>query len=120
MIKDNQKRLNNFHVVLDAIVILLSYALAWYIPVSYTHLDVYKRQVLIGMCFLGSVQIFFIGLVGEYILSINSRVMKRPLVIEEERLNFEENHHPESNPQDRGKTPCNADVEAGREQQVQG
>ena len=63
---------------------------------------------------------FFIGLVGEYILSINSRVMKRPLVIEEERLNFEENHHPESNPQDRGKTPCNADVEAGQEQQVQG
>lgn len=45
--------------------------------------------LLIGMCFLGSVQIFFIGLVGEYILSINSRVMKRPLVIEEERLNFD-------------------------------
>lgn len=46
--------------------------------------------LLIGMCFLGSVQIFFIGLVGEYILTINSRVMKRPLVVEEERLNFEE------------------------------
>jgi glycosyltransferase involved in cell wall biosynthesis len=45
--------------------------------------------LLIGMCFLGSVQIFFIGLVGEYILSINTRVMKRPLVIEEERLNFD-------------------------------
>lgn len=45
--------------------------------------------VLIGMCFLGSVQIFFIGLVGEYILTINSRVMKRPLVVEEERLNFD-------------------------------
>ncbi len=44
--------------------------------------------VLIGMCFLGSVQIFFIGLMGEYILSINARVMIRPLVIEEERLNF--------------------------------
>ena len=44
--------------------------------------------VIIGMCFLGSVQIFFIGLMGEYILSINARVMKRPLVIEEERLNF--------------------------------
>lgn len=44
--------------------------------------------VLIGMCFLGSVQIFFIGLMGEYILSINARAMKRPLVIEEERLNF--------------------------------
>lgn len=46
--------------------------------------------MLIGMCFLGSVQIFFIGLVGEYILSINSRVMKRPLVVEEERINFDE------------------------------
>ena len=44
--------------------------------------------MLIGMCFLGSVQIFFIGLVGEYILSINARVMKRPLVVEEERINF--------------------------------
>ena len=47
--------------------------------------------LLIGMCFLGSVQIFFIGLVGEYILTINARVMKRPLVVEEERINFEEN-----------------------------
>ena len=46
--------------------------------------------LLIGMCFLGSVQLFFIGLVGEYILTINARVMKRPLVVEEERLNFEE------------------------------
>ena len=44
--------------------------------------------LLIGMLFLGSVQIFFIGVVGEYILSINQRVMKRPLVVEEERINF--------------------------------
>ena len=46
--------------------------------------------LLIGMCLLGSIQMFFIGLVGEYILTINARVMKRPLVVEEERLNFEE------------------------------
>ena len=97
-----------------AFVYLIMKLLYWYdFPAG-------MAPVLIGMCFLGSVQIFFIGLVGEYILSINSRVMKRPLVIEEERLNFDENHHPESNPQDRGKTPCNADVEGGREQQVQG
>ncbi len=44
--------------------------------------------MLIGMLFLGSIQIFFIGLLGEYIMSINQRVMKRPLVVEEERLNF--------------------------------
>ena len=45
--------------------------------------------MLIGMLFLGSVQLFFIGLLGEYIMSINQRVMKRPLVIEEERINFD-------------------------------
>lgn len=44
--------------------------------------------VLIGMLFLGSVQIFFIGIIGEYVLSINQRLMKRPLVVEEERINF--------------------------------
>lgn len=46
--------------------------------------------MLIGMLFLGSVQLFFIGFMGEYIMSINQRVMKRPLVIEEERLNFDQ------------------------------
>ena len=46
--------------------------------------------ILIGMLFLGSIQIFFIGLIGEYILTINQRVMKRPLVVEEERVNFDE------------------------------
>lgn len=44
--------------------------------------------VLIGMFFLGSIQLFFLGFIGEYILSINQRVMNRPLVIEEERINF--------------------------------
>lgn len=44
--------------------------------------------MLIGMLFLGSVQLFFIGFLGEYIMSINQRVMKRPLVIEEERINM--------------------------------
>ena len=44
--------------------------------------------VLIGMLFLGSVQILFIGVVGEYVLAINQRSMKRPLVVEEERINF--------------------------------
>ena len=46
--------------------------------------------MLIGMLFLGSVQLFFIGFLGEYIMSINQRVMKWPLVIEEERINFNE------------------------------
>ena len=45
--------------------------------------------MVIGMFFIGSVQLFFIGLLGEYIMNINQRVMHRPLVIEEERINFE-------------------------------
>lgn len=44
--------------------------------------------LLLAVLFLGSVQILFIGMVGEYVLSINQRVMKRPLVVEEERINF--------------------------------
>lgn len=46
--------------------------------------------ILIGIFFLSALQIFFIGFLGEYILSINTRVMKRPLVIEEKRINFED------------------------------
>jgi glycosyltransferase involved in cell wall biosynthesis len=44
--------------------------------------------MLIGMMFLGAVQLFFIGFIGEYILTINQRIMKRPLVIEEKRINY--------------------------------
>lgn len=44
--------------------------------------------MVIGMCFIGSVQMFFIGLLGEYVMNINTRVMHRPLVVEEERINF--------------------------------
>lgn len=44
--------------------------------------------ILIGVFLFGSIQLFFIGLVGEYIISMNSRIMNRPLVIEEKRINF--------------------------------
>lgn len=44
--------------------------------------------VVIGMFFLGSVQLFFLGFLGEYVMSISYRIMHKPLVIEERRLNF--------------------------------
>ncbi len=44
--------------------------------------------ISIGVFALGGIQLFFVGLVGEYILNINTRMMKRPLVVEEERINF--------------------------------
>lgn len=49
-----------------------------------------QAPILIGMFFLGAVQLLFLGIIGEYILSMNRRLMKRPLVVEEERINFEE------------------------------
>ncbi|MCC0655726.1 glycosyltransferase family 2 protein [Clostridioides sp. ES-S-0123-01] len=45
--------------------------------------------ISVGVFFLGSVQLFFIGFLGEYILNINTRIMNRPLVIEEKRINFD-------------------------------
>lgn len=44
--------------------------------------------IVISLFFFSSVQLFFIGLLGEYVASINTRVMKRPLVVERERINF--------------------------------
>lgn len=49
-----------------------------------------NAPILIGVFVLGGIQLFFIGLLGEYILNINTRMLKRPLVIEEKRLNFDE------------------------------
>ena len=45
--------------------------------------------ILLGVFVFSSVQLFFIGLLGEYVMSINARVIHRPLVIEETRLNFD-------------------------------
>ncbi len=44
--------------------------------------------IMIGVFVLGGIQIFFIGLIGEYILNINTRVIHRPVVVEEKRINF--------------------------------
>ena len=50
--------------------------------------------LLVGIFFLGSVQLLFIGIIGEYIGSIYTQVQHRPLVIEKERINFDEEAHP--------------------------
>lgn len=44
--------------------------------------------ILIGVFFFAAVQLFFIGLLGEYVASIHTQVMQRPLVIERERINM--------------------------------
>ena len=49
-----------------------------------------NTPLIVGVYVIGSLQLFFIGLLGEYILNINTRVIHRPLVVEEKRINFEE------------------------------
>lgn len=49
-----------------------------------------NAPMVIGIFFLGGVQLLFIGLIGEYILNINARVIHRPVVVEEKRINFKE------------------------------
>ena len=44
--------------------------------------------VVVGMFFLGAVVLIFLGILGEYIMTMNRRIMNRPLVIEEERINY--------------------------------
>lgn len=46
--------------------------------------------ILIGIFFFGSIQMFFIGLLGEYIGAIHTQVRKAPLVVELERVNFDD------------------------------
>jgi glycosyltransferase involved in cell wall biosynthesis len=46
--------------------------------------------LIIGLCIFSSVQLFFIGIIGEYIGSIYTQVRHRPLVVEKERINFKE------------------------------
>lgn len=44
--------------------------------------------MMIAVFFMGGIQLGFLGFMGEYIMAMNTRIMNRPLVVEEERLNF--------------------------------
>ena len=54
------------------------------------HFSLGVAPIIIGLFFFSSVQLFFIGLLGEYIAAIHTQVLKRPLVIEKERVNFQD------------------------------
>ena len=58
----------------------------------WSNFSVGMAPVVFGIFFLGAVQLFFIGIVGEYVGSIHTQVLHRPPVIERERINFEPEH----------------------------
>jgi glycosyltransferase involved in cell wall biosynthesis len=50
--------------------------------------EVGLAPLVVGLFFVGGIQLFFLGIVGEYIGAIYTQVLHRPLVIEKERINF--------------------------------
>jgi polyisoprenyl-phosphate glycosyltransferase len=71
-----------------AISFLVGLAYLIYKLIFWYQFSVGAAPVILGLFFLGSIQLFFLGIVGEYIGAIYTQVMKRPLVIEKERINF--------------------------------
>jgi len=76
--------------VLTSIVSLI------YAAVSFIENLIYYREIsapgiptlIVALFFFGGVQLFFLGVMGEYVSAIHSQVRRRPLVIEEETMNF--------------------------------
>lgn len=66
-----------------AIVYLICKLIYW------NEFDTGTAPILIGVFLLGSIQLASLGVIGEYIGAILIRVTKRPMVVEEERINFE-------------------------------
>jgi glycosyltransferase involved in cell wall biosynthesis len=58
--------------------------------IFWTRFDVGIAPVVLGLFFLGSVQLIALGIIGEYVGSIHTLVLRRPLVTEKERINFDE------------------------------
>lgn len=71
-----------FLSLIAAIVYLILKIINWYsMPMG-------QAPLVIGLFFFASVQLIFIGIIGEYIGNIHTHVMNRPLVVEKERINF--------------------------------
>jgi glycosyltransferase involved in cell wall biosynthesis len=71
-----------------AVSFVIGLAYLVYKLIDWPNFSLGLAPVIIGLFFLGSVQLFFLGIVGEYIGSIYTLAIRRPLVIEKERINF--------------------------------
>lgn len=75
-----------FALSLLSLVVALGYLIAKLLFWDYFPLG--TAPVTVGLFLLASVQLFFIGIIGEYIGLMHMRILKRPLVVERERINF--------------------------------
>ncbi len=69
-----------------SIFVAISYFI--YKLIFWDRFDVGIAPVVIGIFFIGGIQLFFLGIIGEYVGSIFTEIKKKPLVIEKERINF--------------------------------
>lgn len=77
-----------FGFMSSAISFLVGIIYLIYKLINWQNFSLGLAPIVIGLFFLGSVQLFFLGILGEYIGMIYTQVMHRPLVIEKERINF--------------------------------
>jgi glycosyltransferase involved in cell wall biosynthesis len=80
--------ITGFIVAVIALIVALFYLV--YKLLAWDAFLVGNAPMVIGVFFMGALQLFFIGFIGEYVMAMNTRIMNRPLVIEEERINFTE------------------------------
>ena len=82
-------RLSVFIGIFSAILsLLVAIGYLVYKLIFWDRFSVGMAPLVIGVFFFSSVQLFFIGIIGEYIGAIHTQVRKRPLVVEKERINF--------------------------------
>jgi glycosyltransferase involved in cell wall biosynthesis len=76
-----------FVIAIGSLMIALSYLIAKLL--FWNTFTFGTAPIMIGVFFLGGVQLLFVGILGEYIGAIHTQVHKRPLVTERERVNFD-------------------------------
>ena len=77
-----------FGFVISFLSLLIGAAYFVYKLMFWERFDVGIAPLVIGIFFFAAVQLLFIGIIGEYVGSIHTQVLKRPLVIEKERINI--------------------------------
>lgn len=75
-------------IIMEGICIVIAIVTLIMKLVNWNYYDVGIAAIIIGIFFVGGMQIFFLGFLGEYILNINIRSMQHPIVVEEKRINM--------------------------------
>lgn len=79
---------SGFFIAVISLLVAFGYLI--YKLCNWNNFQVGMAPLVIGLFFFSAVQLIFIGILGEYIGAIYTQVKKRPLAVEEERINFDD------------------------------